>query len=447
MNKLFRRSFVALILTALLVAGVGFFLFEYITQGSNWVTQTRNPHLYTNGILDDLRITDRHGTLLFSSENNTVVWHEDEAVRKAVLHAIGDMQGNIGSGVLYRYRKELIDFGYFNGVYTYVNGGSTLLLNLDAQLCAAAGKALRGYDGVAGVFNYQTGEVYAMVSAGNFDPLFPPQESEEGVYLNRFLTATYTPGSIYKIVTLQAAIESLPDLDTMTFTCRGKCEIGGETIACSGYHGQQDIAQAFANSCNCAFGELAVTVGIEKLQECARRAGLTDKGNLDGQETAAGYLATEVTQAQLAWTGIGQHMDTVNPAAFLRYVGAIANNGVAVSMQLCGSRVNGNGTVREGAKAETETVMDESTAQRLADYLQNNVDEQYGAWRFGGLTVGAKSGTAQQDNEAAHSVFTGFVADENMPIAFFVLAEHAGSGQGVALQAAATLVQRSQDIQ
>ena len=430
MNKLFRRGIIALILAALLVGGIGFFLFEYFTQGQKWATQIRNPHLYTGGILDDLRITDRNDVLLFSSENGSVVWHEDEGIRRAVVHAIGDLRGNISSGVLLRYRERLINFGYFDGVYRYVNGGATLKLTIDANLCAAARQALDGYDGAIGVYNYQTGEVYAMVSTQAIDPAFPPTQAQEGAYINRFLSSVYTPGSIYKIVTLQAAIESLPDLDEKIFECHGKCEIGGEVVTCSGYHGRQDIAQAFANSCNCAFGELAVSVGAEKLKECADRAGLTSEGMFDGIPTGAGRIEVQDdAPANLAWAGIGQHTDTVNPAAFLRYVGAIANDGVAVSMTL---------TKPTG---QTEAIMDAQTAQRLVDYMQNNVDQQYGAWRFGEYTVGAKSGTAQQDSGLAHSVFTGFVAGDEMPMAFFVIAEHAGVGQGVAMQAAAAVVQ------
>ncbi len=447
MNKLFRRSIVALVLAALLLGGVVFFLFEYVTQGNAWATQTRNPHLYTNGILDDLRITDRNGTLLFSSEKGEIFWHEDVAVRRAVLHAIGDLQGNIGSGVIYRYREKLIDFGYFNGAYTYISGGSTLLLNMDARLCAAAGKALGAYDGVVGLFNYQTGEIYTLVSAPNFDPLAPPQQAQEGTYLNRFLSAVYTPGSVFKIVTLQAALESVEELEELTFTCKGKCEIGGEVITCSGYHGQQDIAQAFANSCNCAFGELAQLVGADKLKETTQRAGLTATGTVDGYATAAGRVeASDDAPAQLAWAAIGQHLDTVNPSVFLRYVGAIANGGVAVDMKLIGSTVKGSGAVRPAPAGNTERIMDEPVALKLAEYMENNVTRQYGQWRFGDLTVGAKSGTAQQDNELAHSVFTGFVDSQELPVAFFVLVEHAGAGQGAALQVAATLLQQAQDL-
>lgn len=441
MNKLFGRSIIILILAALLVGGLGFFLVEYAGGARVWATQTRNPHLYSKSVLKNLRITDRNGTLLFSSENGQIFWHEDAAVRRAVVHVIGDMQGNIGSGLIYRCREEWIDFGYMNGVYTYANGGCTVLLNIDARLSAAAAKALGEHNGAVGVFNYQTGEIYAMVSSANFDPLDPPQQAQEGSYLNRFLSAVYTPGSIFKIVTLQAALESVDGLEDMVFTCKGKCQIGGEIITCSGTHGKQDIAAAFANSCNCAFGELALKVGADKLKETARRAGLTENGNVDGYVVPAGRVeATDEAAAPLAWSAIGQHRDTVNPAAFLRYVGAIANGGVAVDLKLRGSLVRGQGAVRPAPAGESQQVMDPTVAQKLVDYMQNNVVKQYGQNRFGSLVVGAKSGTAQQDNGAAHSVFTGFVADSHMPIAFFVLAEHAGSGQGVALRVAASLV-------
>lgn len=443
MNKIFRRSIVALILAVLLLGGVGFFLFEYVTQGRTWATQTKNPHLYTNGVLDDLRITDRNGELLFSSENGVAVWHEDAAVRRAVVHAIGDLQGNIGSGVIHQYREKWIDFGYFGGIYRYVNGGRTLLLNLNADLCAVAAKALGNYDGVVGVLNYKTGELYVTVSASNFDPTDPPVTSDEGMYLNRFLSSVYTPGSVYKIVTLQAAIENLPDWQEMVFDCKGKCEIGGEVITCSGVHGRQDLKQAFANSCNCAFGELAVAVGKENLIATAERVGLTAPVTVDWQRTAAGSLSIDdKADAQLAWSGIGQHLDTVNPAAFLRYVGAIANDGVAEPLRMCGSSMTGNGTLVTEKAGKSQELMSAETARQLSEYMQNNVDVQYGAWRFNGFAVGAKSGTAQQDREAAHSVFTGFVADDRWPIAFFVLAEHAGSGQGVAMQTASAIVNK-----
>ena len=75
----------------------------------------------------------------------------------------------------------------------------------------------------------------------------------KGAYLNRFLSSTFTPGSVYKTVTLAAALEDIPDLADRTWTCSGSVQMGDETIICSGTHGEQDIASAFANSCSVAF--------------------------------------------------------------------------------------------------------------------------------------------------------------------------------------------------
>ena len=430
MNKLMMRSSVVILLIAILVGGMGYFIFEYVTQGQRWAEQTRNAHLYQNGVLKGVTVTDRNGQLLFSSKDGQLVWHEDEAVRRGVLHVIGDAQGNIGNGLIWRAREKWIGYDFFDGIYQYKKNGYTESLNLDAELSALAVQALGEYDGVVAMFNYQTGEILVAVSTEGFDPLSPPGvTADDGVYVNRFLSAAYTPGSIYKIVTLQAAIENLPELESMTFTCQGQCTVGGDVIVCSGVHGEQNIAQAFANSCNCAFGELAVAVGMPAIADCAGRAGLLATLTVDGAESEAGYLDTDAAyDSQVAWSGIGQHEDTVNPAAFLQYIGAIANEGEAVEMKW------------SGQGQASRRIMEVSTAQAMADYLFNNVNVQYGPWRFGDHIVGGKSGTAQQDHSNAHSVFTGFVADAETPVAFFVLAEQAGAGQGVALQIASTLV-------
>ncbi len=446
MNKIFRRSITVLMLAAILVGLVGFFLFEYATKAPFWATQVRNPHLYTRGILDNLRITDRNGTLLFSSENGEITLHEDSLVRQSVLHAIGDLNGSIGSGVLYRYREKLIDFGFATGVYGYKSGVHTLLLHLDAQLCVTAKQALGNYSGTVGLMNYLTGEIYAMVSTPDFDPIGSEINAKEGAYINRFLSSVYTPGSIMKIVTLQAAIENIADLNDMTFTCDGDCEIGGEVITCAGVHGKQTIEQAFANSCNCAFGELSVLIGAEKLLACANRVGILSSATVDDYQTAKGSIPIDTAlDADLAWAGIGQYLDTVNPAAFLRYVSAIANKGVAQDLKLCGSVAVGD-KVQTPRQGKTQQIMSAQTAEKLTEYMRNNVSSQYGQWRFGDIPVCAKSGTAQQDHAKAHSVFTGFVADENLPIAFFVIAENAGAGQGVALQVAAKLIKKANEI-
>ena len=75
------------------------------------------------------------------------------------------------------------------------------------------------------------------------------------MYLNRFLSSSFTPGSVFKTVTLAAALEKIPDLYSRTFHCEGTAQIGGETVTCTAAHGEQTIQDALANSCNIALGQ------------------------------------------------------------------------------------------------------------------------------------------------------------------------------------------------
>lgn len=103
-----------------------------------------------------------------------------------------------------------------------------------------------------------------MVSAPTFDPDDPPNIAADdpawdGVYVNRLLSANSIPGSIFKVVTLNAAIENIPDLFQRKWNCTGSVEIGGDTVTCPYAHGEQDIESALANSCNGVFVSLPLS--------------------------------------------------------------------------------------------------------------------------------------------------------------------------------------------
>ena len=112
--------------------------------------------------------------------------------------------------------------------------------------------------------------------------------SYDGVYLNRFLSSTFPPGSIFKTVTLAAALEELPDLEERTWVCEGSAQIGDGTVTCTAAHGEQDIREALANSCNVVFGQLAVSWAAPTLERYAGKAGLTSRYSVNGIPTAAG---------------------------------------------------------------------------------------------------------------------------------------------------------------
>ena len=85
------------------------------------------------------------------------------------------------------------------------------------------------------VYNYRTGDVLCMVSSPTFDPADPPEIRDgdsryDGVYLNRVLSSTFAPGSVFKLVTTAAALEQLDGTLDRHFTCTGRLELEGGVI-------------------------------------------------------------------------------------------------------------------------------------------------------------------------------------------------------------------------
>ncbi len=234
MRKIEKRAVICMALAILLAAGMSVFLIRYFADGGKWASSAFNRHLYdSDGVLISGTVLDRDGDVLSSVENGHRTYYENETVRKATLHAVGDLYGKIGTGVLNAFADKLTGFDLVNGAFG-AERGSNLYLTLDARYNYEAYRALGGHAGTVAVYNYKTGEILCMVSAPSYDPLNVPKNLEEndrykGAYLNRFLSSAFVPGSVFKTVTLTAALENLPDAETRTWNCTGSVQIGDET--------------------------------------------------------------------------------------------------------------------------------------------------------------------------------------------------------------------------
>lgn len=447
MKKVSGRAIFPLILAIVLLAGTALLCVRYFVKAGEWVTFSGSPHVYTGVNLDGGVVTDRDGTLLLDSTDGRN-YSADAATRTATMHLLGDRYGYIQAPLLGSFADYMIGFDKINGLYGAEGTEAKASLTLSAAAQTAAYQALGSYHGTVGVYNYKTGEILCAVTSPSYDPdNMPDVEADtsgtyDGVYVNRFFQATYTPGSIFKIVTLAAAIETVPDWENLTFTCEGKTIIGGQEIICEGVHGTITLKQALAHSCNVAFGELAGKVGAKTLMEYAGKLGLTESFACDGILVKAGTLALkDADTGDLAWAGIGQYTDQVNALTFMRAMGRIAGGGEGAEPYLMAEIKRGEKTVY-AAKAETSSrALKAETAAKLTEYLRNNVATMYGDWQFGGLNVCAKSGTAEHEGAAADAMFAGFCVDEDYPLAFVVFVENGGSGSAVAAPIAAKVLQ------
>ena len=154
-----------------------------------------------------------------------------------------------------------------------------MALTVDAELNKTALAALNGHRGVVAVYDYTNGDVKCLVSSPTYDPKDPPADvnensAYEGVYLNRFFSGVYPPGSTFKLVTTAAALEKKKDLDSFRFTCTGSTQIGDGVVTCPYAHGQDmDLNRCLACSCNGAYAALALELGANTLEKYAKDAG------------------------------------------------------------------------------------------------------------------------------------------------------------------------------
>ena len=434
MNRIASRSWIVLVFVLVLVAGTVFFVGEFALNAEEWAFFFSSPHVYNGTKLEQGVIVDREGTALLSLKGNDA-YATDPVMRQAMLHWTGDREGNVATPLLQYYTRPLMGFDLFNGLYTYGNAPGVLELTISAKAQTAALEALDEFKGTVAVYNYKTGEILCAVSTPTFDPDQTPDIAldpvkYEGVYLNRFTQVTYTPGSIFKVVTTAAALEIIPDIRQQQFECGGELEIGGGMVTCEFSHGKQSLDEALTNSCNCAYARIAEQVGGERLQRYAEVFGITSAVSFDGITTEEGFLeAGQAELHQLCWAGIGQYTDLVNPCQFLTFMGAVANGGTPVNPYVT-SQVTVEGSVTYEAKTVTmDRIMSRATSEALQEMMRRNVEEKYGSENFPGMTVCAKSGTAEKDGDAEpNALFAGFVMDEKYPLAFIVVVEDGGYG-------------------
>lgn len=442
MKQVRQRTLLLLLLTAGFVAGVVLFCVLYATKGGQWAAFSANDHVYKDGRLAVGQILDRNGVTLY--DGATGDYAEERSVRKATLHAVGDRWNNIATSAKAAFDGHLVGFNVLTGTTT---GGSYLYLTIDSELNRQAWDLLDGRKGAVGIYNYKTGEVLCMVSTPTFDPADSPtiQDGDsryDGVYINRLLSATFTPGSVFKVVTTAAVIETLPDWESRTFHCDGRYELGYFTITCPYAHGDMTLRDAFAKSCNCAYAQLTVELGGGTLERYAKKAGLLDSISVSGLRTAQGSFTAAEDQGLLGWSGVGQHEDLVCPANLMTLMGAVANGGRPVLPHLIYKETDLAGlTLYRDNTGHGSRTFSRATCETLKEMMANNVAVTYGQENFGELKLCAKSGTAEVGDASPHAWFAGFLDDADHPLAFVVFVENGGGGASAAGPIASALLQ------
>ena len=415
-----------LLIAALVICGMVTYLLRYVDHGKEWALYFSRANSGSTG-----QLVDRNGITLAYFNGVDNYFSPDRITRAANYHVTGDYWGRTGTGILSRYWNDMQGFSLLTG--TTRKEDSLLTLCIDARLNDQIYLSLgEESSGCMLVCNYRTGELLGMVSTPSVDPIDGEGAVRDGAFINRCLSASYTPGSIFKLVTAAAAIENLPNLSQRTWYCEHEVKIAGVPITCMADHYTQTFEQALANSCNVAFAQIAVELGQSTMIQYVTDYGFLSGHSIDGIPTVKGNYPTEfVGDPETGWSGIGQSTDLVCPYSMLRFLCAVANGGTLVEPHI----------LQNDTPAITQLV-NPNTADRLGQMMNYNAVEHYHAeTMFPGMTVCAKTGTAELGDGTSHSWFVGFLADADHPYAFVTLVERGGFGITAAGSVASEVMQ------
>jgi penicillin-binding protein 2 len=390
-------------------------------------------------------------------------YRRDEQIGAAGLEEVyeTELSGTRG-GALYLVGPE----GDIRGLLASSDpqAGQSVYTTLDKTLQLRLQQSLGDLRAAVVVMEVDTGRVLALVSNPGFDPnAFDLSGVDEGLLesyftdedqplFNRATQGQYPLGSIFKIVSMSAALENEVFSASSSFNCQHSywtCDsvylydwTYSHGTASSG---ELTLPEGLMRSCNPWFyriGETLFTEGFESaLSDMAQGFGLGSETGIEIPEAAGNIPETAancVTNAQMA---IGQGEILVTPLQVASFISALANGGTLHRASLVQKVEPASGEATYEFKAETigQLPISEATRQTVLEAMRMVVEDSRGTgyWAMQGLDVpiSGKTGTAQTPSGNAHAWFAGFTRqdDPDLPdIAVIVLVENGGEGSVMA---------------
>ena len=266
-----------------------------------------------------------------------------------------------------------------------------------------------------------TGKILAMATKGDFDPnnytALPDSVKEEiqslpederanatlqaqyKIWRNKAISDPYEPGSVFKIITLAAALDSNTTTIGDSFYCGGHALVADRKISCwkAGGHGEQTLADAVQNSCNPAFIQIGLNMGVNNFQSYFEAFGLTEKTNIDLPGEAASIYHTKMTEMNLASSSFGQTFK-VTPIQLITAVSAAVNGGYLYEPYLVQKVLSSDGSVVEEYEPTlVRQVISEDTSRTVRNILETVVSDGSGRTAaVPGYKIGGKTGTSEK---------------------------------------------------
>lgn len=355
---------------------------------------------------------------------------------------------------------------------------TALASNIEKIKNGGFGKAYNAKGGSCVVMNVKTGEVLAMASY----PDYNPQSFADGIsseewnkysnneahpLLNKTMQSAYEPGSIFKMVTAIAGLESGSITMNDKINDTGVYKKYGAEWKCWYYtdyhsgHGWLNVSGAIEKSCNYFFYETADRMGIDTLDKYAKYFGLGTKTGIELPGETAGTLASKEYASSInrTWNpgdtinaAIGQGYNKFTPLQMAKYISIIANGGNKVDASIVKTIRNQDGTevsrdeinnfVKErlglGDTEDTENItLNQQYVQAVKEGMRSVTSDESGTAyvRFknfnievGGKTGSAEAGKDSNGKDIVNAWFAGFAPYDDPEIAVVVMVENGGHG-------------------
>ncbi|MBR1864947.1 MAG: penicillin-binding protein 2 [Lachnospiraceae bacterium] len=336
------------------------------------------------------------------------------------------------------------------------NTGDTIVSTLNYELQKTAYSALGSADGAVVVMEPDTGKILAMVSKPDFNPNeidavwkeANSGNSSSSVLLNRATQGLYPPGSTFKLLTTLSFMRQYPDkFADYQYNCTSTEQIfNGVAVHCFGRktHGQEDLSEALANSCNQAYADIGTQLNVNKWRDMLESF-LFNKSlpYTDSSATSRFVLDGKSDKGYIPQTAFGQGDTLISPLHNAMITAMIANGGLMMKPYLIDSVETYKGTrIRKISPDSYDTLMTSDEVDILTSYMRKVVTEGTAASYFAGASYEAagKTGTAEYDNgNHDYSWFVGFSNLEQPDVVVSVIVEESDVN-GVKASAAARMI-------
>lgn len=337
--------------------------------------------------------------------------------------------------------------------------GADVRLSLDLELESKIAPIIGEKNSVVLMMDLNTGEMLVMLSNPSFDPNIFVESGRDKDRLklmrnsrkplvNRSIISAYPPGSVFKLVTALAGLETGKITAHTTFHCPGYFRLSARSRKFKCWdafgHGDMNLFSALERSCNVYFYNVGRLVGETQLSRYAHALGLGEPvpleipasdGFIPSAEWKEGKPGEHWYEGETVSFAIGQGYVLTTPLQILRLVSVIAKDGQILKPTLI---------KRETPALDLEAIpAKKSSLRAIRQGMLKVTESKYGTGqlaRVDFMQLAAKTGTAQAPPRLAHAWFAGFFPYEKPRVALVVFVEHGGSGGLVAASLAKKII-------